>query len=126
MKPGQLLTFRSRTITIVAYDDQDQDGDTISVFFNGAEVVQRQMLFLRDNDLIVRTLDLRPGQKNSFVVKAWNIGRPGSPNTLKIEFYEGAVAVTNARSLRRRKPIYTRTMNARPGLSASMDFFCNP
>ena len=120
------MQFGTCAITIVAYDNADQDADTVSIFFNGDEIVHREMLHLRENGPIVQALNLRPGQKNSFIVKAWNVGRPGTPNTLKLDFYEGDVSRTDDKKLRRRDPLRSHVLHSRPGLSASLDFFCNP
>lgn len=126
VKAGPKMQFGTCAITIVAYDNADQDADTVSIFFNGDEIVHREMLHLRENGPIVQALNLRPGQKNSFIVKAWNVGRPGTPNTLKLDFYEGDVSRTDDKKLRRRDPLRSHVLHSRPGLSASLDFFCNP
>lgn len=118
------LAFNSCLVTLLAYDGFDEDGDSVSVYFNGREIVAKQVLRAKARGPIVRQVLLEPGLKNTFVVKAWNIGRPGTPNTLKVEFFEGYYPADVAWKLLRRKPIHAQTLYALPGLSGSLLLTC--
>ena len=124
IKPGITLGFRSCAVTVVAYDGFDEDGDSVSLFFNRREVVAKQMLRLKAHAVIVRAFTLAPDEKNSLVVKAWNIGKPGTPNTLKVEFFDGLFTEDEAAKLLRKQPRYLRTMYALPGMSDSINLTC--
>jgi hypothetical protein len=107
------------------YDIAQQDHDTISVFFNGKEIVSREELKIKKNGMIVRSLLLNADERNEFIVKAWNMGEI-SPNTLKIEFYEGYYLYKKLR-LKFKKPVIERIMNSKPGLAAGIYLKCkNP
>lgn len=73
---------------MMLYDDSQQDMDTISVYFNGKEIIQKELIKIKKNGTLNRALILEPGINNYFIFKAWNEGTI-SPNTLRVEFYEG-------------------------------------
>jgi hypothetical protein len=114
--------FQTCIITIVMYDIAQQDHDTISVFYNGKEIVSREELKIKKNGMIVRSLLLNAEERNEFIVKAWNMGEI-SPNTLKIEFYQGYYLYKKLR-LRLKKPAIERIMNSKPGLAAGIYLRC--
>ncbi|WP_226163153.1 LamG-like jellyroll fold domain-containing protein [Hymenobacter terricola] len=124
VKPGATLQFRTCTVTILAYDGYDEDGDSISVFFQGREIVAKQMIVNKGHGVIIRPLQLNAGEKNSLIVKAWNVGRPGTPNTLKVEFFDGYYTEDTAKQLQRKKPAYTKVLYSLPGLSDSINLTC--
>lgn len=124
IKPGATLQFRSCIVTILAYDGYDEDGDSVSVFFRGKEIAPKQMIVNKGHGVIIRPMMLNAGEKNPLVVKAWNIGRPGTPNTLKVEFFDGYYTEADARKLLHRKPVYTKIMYSLPGLSDSINLIC--
>ena len=124
IKPGTTLQFRTCSVTILAYDGYDEDGDSISVFFQGKEIAAKQMIVNKGHGVIIRPLLLTAAEKNALVVKAWNIGRPGTPNTLKVEFFDGYYTEDDAKQLQRKKPAYTKVLYSLPGLSDSINLTC--
>lgn len=116
------LGFGSCIITVVLYDDNQEDDDTISVFFNNREIVSREKIRNKQNGTIVKALALQPGEKNVFIVKAWNNGRV-SPNTLQIDFYEGDYLEKQNR-LKNKKPILDKTMYSKPGVASAIYLNC--
>ena len=89
-KEYETLKFKSKEITILIYDNLEEDNDTISIFFNNKEIVSREMIRLRKNTPTIKHLQLNENAPNEFIIKAWNVGKI-PPNTLKIEFYDGDV-----------------------------------
>lgn len=124
IKLGPTLAFTQHVVTVLAYDGQDEDGDSISIFFNKKEVVTKRLIEHRTHHPIIYALLLTPGEASSFVVKAWNIGRPGTPNTLTVEFFEGYYTEQDAKKLLRQKPMHKHIMNSLPGLSDSITLTC--
>ena len=116
------LAFNACVITVVLYDDNQEDDDTISVFFNNREIVSREKIRNKQNGTIVKALTLHPGEKNVFIVKAWNNGRV-SPNTLQIDFYEGDYLEKQNR-LKNKKPILEKTMYSKPGVASAIYLNC--
>lgn len=117
------LKFNKCQLTLVLYDDGQEDNDTVSVYFNGVEIVQREMIKLKQHRIIVRTVMLEPGQKNDFIVKAWNNGSI-SPNTIKIEFYEG-VYHENGLSFKKQTPKKVRVLHSKPGVAGAISISCS-
>jgi hypothetical protein len=116
------MKFKRCEITMVLYDVGQEDNDTVSVFFNGEEIVKQEMIRLKDHRIIMRQVVLIDGERNDFVVKAWNIGSI-SPNTIKIEFYEGH---WNEAMLKLKKPKRVRVLNSKPGIAGAISINCAP
>ena len=112
------ITFKENKITAVIYDDQVEDFDTISVFFNDSVIVKRQMLRVKNNGPIYRLLTLDPYKNNSIIVKAWNEGYY-PPNTSKIDFYYGDFTETPA-LLKDEVPVASKLLHSKPGLSSAL------
>ena len=89
-KEYEALKFKSQEITILIYDNLEEDNDTISIFYNNKEIVSKEMIRLRKNSPTIKHLQLDEYPQNEFIIKAWNVGKI-PPNTLKIEFYEGNI-----------------------------------
>jgi hypothetical protein len=117
------LDFKDCTLTLVMYDDGVQDSDTISVFFNNVEIVSRELIKLKSNGTINRTMVLKPGEKNELTVKAWNNGTI-SPNTLKIDFYEGSL-IDAGNKLLNNKPDLIKVFHSAPGMASAVIMLCN-
>ncbi len=113
------LKFNQCILTLYLYDDGEEDNDTVSVFFNGVEIVKREMIKLKAHGTIIRTVVLLAGEKNDFIVKAWNNGKI-SPNTIKIEFYEG-----NHSKFSRKKPKKVRVLHSKPGVAGAIYIRCS-
>ena len=110
--------FESEYVTISIYDNALEDNDTISIFYNGTEIVHREMAKIKKNGVISRVIKLENFSKNSFVFKAWNVGEI-SPNTIKIDFYLGNVIKKRGR-IKSKKPAKTIILNSKPGLSSGL------
>ncbi|MCX6188136.1 MAG: HYR domain-containing protein [Bacteroidetes bacterium] len=117
------LKFNRCELTLLLYDDGQEDNDTVSVFFNGEEIVKREMIKLKQHGTINRTVSLLPGERNDFIVKAWNNGSI-SPNTIKIEFYEGSYNAYLVK-LGTRKPKKVRVLHSKPGIAGAISIRCN-
>ena len=117
------LKFKKCMLTLLLYDDGQEDNDTVSVYFNGDEIVSREMIRLRDHHIIVRSVSLVSGKRNDFIVRAWNNGSI-SPNTIKIEFYEGNHN-DNALRLRKQKPARVRVLHSHPGVAGAISIQCS-
>ncbi len=86
-----ILTVNSDSIRVYYYDNQDQDGDTISINFDGKWIVDHEKILgkkkvLENNHYI--DLVITPGQVHYLVSKAWNEGKKPT-NTLTIEIHDG-------------------------------------
>lgn len=116
------LTFKDCTITVVMYDDGEEDNDTVSLYFNGRIVVDYQMLKLKANNPIVKALVLNPDEINMLASKAWNLGKV-PPNTLKIEFYEGNLS-HDLKAIKKKRPVAVKVIHSRPGLAGAIKLQC--
>lgn len=116
------MDFNTCIITVLMYDDSQQDFDSISVFFNGKEIIKREMIKLKKNGTINRALMLNANEPNDFIVKAWNNGNI-SPNTLQIDFYEGYF-MDKIKKLKNKKPDLARTLHSKPGVAAGIYLHC--
>ena len=114
----QILKFNNRLLTLRMFDNNEQDFDTISAFFNGYEIVNKELLTIKTNGCIVRTIYLNINDSNSLVFQAWNIGKI-SPNTLMVQIFEGDYS-DRVSSLDRKKPIYEKVINSKPGFSGGL------
>ena len=116
------MEFKTCILTVIMYDDSQQDYDSISVFFNRKEIVAHEMIKIKKNGTINRALMLNIGEKNDFIVKAWNNGEI-SPNTLKIDFYEGYY-LDRIKKIKKKKPVLERTLHSKPGVAAAIYLNC--
>lgn len=116
------LKFDDCTITVVMYDDGEEDNDTISLYYNGKIIVDYEMIRLKQNGPIIKALVLNPDELNLLVSKAWNVGKV-PPNTLKIEFYEGNLT-RDVKSLKKKKPVAVKVIHSRPGLAGAIKLQC--
>jgi len=109
-------------ITVVIYDDNIEDSDTISIYFNNEEIVKKEKIKLKKNGTIIKELYIDPKLRNIIVVKAWNNGAI-SPNTLRIDFYNGSF-LGKENLLNFTKPYLFRVLHSSPGIAASIDLNC--
>ncbi len=107
---------------MMLYDDSQQDMDTISVYFNGKEIIQKELIKIKKNGTLNRALILEPGINNYFIFKAWNEGTI-SPNTLRVEFYEGYY-LDKMTKLKRKNPVETIVMHAKVGVASAISLKC--
>lgn len=85
------VDVKSKEITLYLYDHEQQDGDIVSVSFNGEWVLEKHKLKSRKARLSANEslkLTLEPNKAYFLVSKAWNLGNI-PPNTLTLEIYDG-------------------------------------
>jgi hypothetical protein len=109
-------------LTILIYDDGEEDNDSVSIIFNGAVIVNRDMIRIKENGAIKRELVLGSSMQNYLVAKAWNTGRYGS-NTLRIDVYEGHIE-NEKKELKSKKPIISKILHSRPGIAGGVLLNC--
>jgi hypothetical protein len=118
VKEYEALGFKNDQITVLIYDNKEEDNDTISIFYNDEEIIYREMLKLRKNKPTIKYLDLKNKKDNEFVIKAWNVGKI-PPNTLKIEFYEGHQNEDDV--IREKvKPVFVKSYSSDPKIGAKI------
>ncbi|MBK9452377.1 MAG: HYR domain-containing protein [Bacteroidetes bacterium] len=86
-----MIKVQSRQVRIYFYDNHDQDGDTVSLNFDGDWLVDHEKILgkkkvLENNHFI--DLDISPNKVHYLISKAWNEGRKPT-NTLTIEIHDG-------------------------------------
>lgn len=109
-------------LTVFVYDDGEEDGDSVSLVFDGAVLVDHQKLRLKENGPIKRQIALVSGNPNYIVAKAWNTGRTGL-NTMRMDIYEGFIE-NEKRDLRGKKPLISKILHARPGEASGIILKC--
>lgn len=107
------VKFNQTEITAVIYDDEAEDGDIVSVYFNDRTIVDKKMIQLRHSGAIYKLLTLDPQKYNSIMIKAWNEGSI-PPNTLKIDFYYGNF-IENPELLKNQKIIHSKIFHNKVG-----------
>ncbi len=86
-----IVNVQSRQVRIYFYDNHDQDGDTVSLNFDGDWLVDHEKILgkkrvLENNHFI--DLDISPNKVHYLISKAWNEGKKPT-NTLTIEIHDG-------------------------------------
>lgn len=109
-------------LTVFVYDDGEEDGDSVSLVFDGQVLVDHQKLRLKENGTIKRQIALVSGNPNYIVAKAWNTGRTGL-NTMRMDIYEGFIE-NEKRDLRGKKPLISKILHARPGEASGIILKC--
>lgn len=82
----QTVKIKHPNATLLFYDSEKEDGDIISVNFNGAWVVNKHTLKKRPKAQTVN-LSLVADAENYLFTKAWNLGSI-PPNTLTVEIMD--------------------------------------
>lgn len=82
---SEQLIWKSSKLIVDIFDDNDVDGDMVSVFFNNKEVLSNYRL---QKDKKRLELDLSQSELNILVVKAMNMGAD-PPNTAMLYLYDG-------------------------------------
>ncbi len=113
------FTFDSEYLTLAIYDNREEDGDTISIFFNDKEIIHRTMIRKKQNGKIIRVIKLDPKIKNSLVIKAWNMGSKGK-NTIQLDIYAGDCTDKNGELKSQRRMLKTKVLESEPGLSSAI------
>jgi hypothetical protein len=117
-----VLLFNNCMLTIVMYDDGEEDNDTVSVYINNSLIVDHQMIKSKKNQTIIRVLKLNPNETNSLISKAWNKGKVGV-NTLRIDFFEGDYS-QNKSILNRKQPVSNKIIHSKPGVAGAIKLNC--
>lgn len=110
------LVFSVKKLTVVIYDNSMEDNDTVSVYYNGKEIVARECIRRIEKTPIIREIELATNSDNILFVKAWNTGKY-SPNTLQVDFFDANIKRASIKSLRRKRPVWSRNMSSKPGVS---------
>ncbi len=111
------VKVKSRQITVYLYDHEKNDGDIVSINFNGEWVLDKYKLKNKKKKLSRNKhlkLDLMPGQDYYLISKAWNLGNI-PPNTLTLEIDDGVSPTTQVVSI-----------NSRIGRSGAIRIRCEP
>lgn len=116
------LELKNCAVTVYMYDDGAEDNDTISVFFNGKEIVNHEMIRIKQHGAIKRIFYLNPSEKNELVCKAWNTGKFGS-NTLRMDVYEGEIK--NEKTELKGKVPQSKILHSRPGIAGGVTLKCD-
>ncbi|MGB5236963.1 MAG: hypothetical protein WBM43_03995 [Flavobacteriaceae bacterium] len=75
------LVVDSEKIQIILWDHGRQDGDLVSIYLNGEEVIKKHLLTYRE---VIFEIDLETEQKNDLFLYAHNLGK-FPPNTVSIK-----------------------------------------
>jgi hypothetical protein len=104
-------------LTIAIYDNGKEDNDTISIYFNNDLIIDKKMIKNKKNGVIIIHINPIINIDNLIVSKAWNLGSV-SPNTLKMEIYEGYF--TNYNLKENNKLLYNKILHSFPGKAGSI------
>ena len=105
--------------TLVFFDDGKEDNDTVSIFWNGLEVLSQIALKNKAKGVHLVTITPTTGAANVLASKAWNVGRV-PPNTLKMLVFSGAFSDFN--DIRKIKPLFQRSIRSDIGISGAIKF----
>ncbi len=119
------ILLNTCNITLCIYDDAQEDGDIVSVVVNDKVILDKAPLQVLKNNNLKEAYRipvlLKPNEVNYIISKAWNVGSI-SPNTLKIDVYEGEIK--DEKMLRTMRPIQSRKMSSKPGLAGAILIQC--
>ena len=105
--------------TLVFFDDGKEDNDTVSIFWNGLEVLSQIALKNKAKGVHLVTITPTTGAANVLASKAWNVGSV-PPNTLKMLVFSGAYSDFN--DIRKIKPLFQRSIRSDIGISGAIKF----
>ncbi|MEM7036534.1 MAG: HYR domain-containing protein, partial [Bacteroidota bacterium] len=104
------IVVRNQDIVIYYYDHQNEDGDIVSINYDGDWVVNKFKIRLKTKNITNNPkmeLHLEPAKVHYLISKAWNLGKEGI-NTLTLAIYDGKTA---PRILRMNSKIGTSAAN---------------
>jgi hypothetical protein len=120
-------TISDCSVTMFVADDGYEDGDTVSIFFNGEEIVKQERLRVNHGNsyehIIGVHLDLDPDRPNIIIIKAWNVGE-SAPNTSEVRIFEGNL-LDNLPSVKTKKYLLKKRFACYPGLTDGMTLNCS-
>jgi hypothetical protein len=114
--------LNSCLLTAIIYDDGEEDGDSVSIVFNGQILVDRDGIRVKENGVIKRYLVLSGNNENYIAAKAWNTGRYGL-NTLRIDIYEGYIE-NEKKEMKNKKPVFSKVLHSKPGSAGGIILSC--
>lgn len=82
------ITVRSDKLKLLIYDHEEEDGDTVSINFNGQWIADRYAIRHKHKTTEVFEVNVVPKAENYLFSKAWNLGGI-PPNTLTLEIDDG-------------------------------------
>ncbi|MCP4521978.1 MAG: HYR domain-containing protein [Cytophagales bacterium] len=108
--------FKTKEVVMVLYDNKTQDGDRVSIYFNGKKIENDYMVLNKDNGVLTKTLIIESGKPNIIVIQALNTGDVGR-NTVQVDFYEKKRKKVDPY---KDKPKFTKVYDSRPGYSSGI------
>jgi hypothetical protein len=115
-------TVNACYLTLLIYDDGEEDNDSVTIIFNDEVLVNRDMIRLKETGAFRRTVTLVPGEENFLIAKAWNNGRYGL-NTLRIDVFE--TNGNDKKDAKLTKPAMSKVLHSRPGNAGGLLLRCN-
>lgn len=85
---GRTITVRSDKLKFLIYDHEEEDGDTVSINFNGQWIANKYAIRHKHKTKEVFEVSVVPKAENYLFSKAWNLGGI-PPNTLTLEIDDG-------------------------------------
>lgn len=82
------ITVRSDKLKFLIYDHEEEDGDTVSINFNGQWIADKYAIRHKHKTTEVFEVNVVPKVENYLFSKAWNLGGI-PPNTLTLEIDDG-------------------------------------
>ncbi|MGB1242846.1 MAG: LamG domain-containing protein [Chitinophagales bacterium] len=85
---GRTITVRSNKLKFLIYDHEEEDGDIVSINFNGQWIADKYAIQHKHKTKEVFEVEVIPKAENYLFSKAWNLGGI-PPNTLTLEIEDG-------------------------------------
>jgi len=85
---GRTITVRSNKLKFLIYDHEEEDGDTVSINFNGQWIADKYPIQHKHKTKEIFEVEVIPKAENYLFSKAWNLGGI-PPNTLTLEIDDG-------------------------------------
>ena len=82
------ITVRSDKLKFLIYDHEEEDGDTVSINFNGQWIADKYAIRHKHKTTETFEVNVVPKVENYLFSKAWNLGGI-PPNTLTLEIDDG-------------------------------------
>jgi hypothetical protein len=119
LKIERMLDVNLTKLIILMHDSGQEDNDTISVFFNNVEIVNRECIKRLSNKPLMRLIELNGGGADTIYFKAWNNGLI-QPNTLQVDVHDPDTFPRNSKRWPNAKPLKSRPIASRPGITTAL------
>lgn len=119
LKIERMLDVDLTKLVILMHDSGQEDNDTISVFFNNVEIVNRECIKHLSNRPLMRLIELNGGGADTIYFKAWNNGLI-QPNTLQVDVHDPDTFPSNSKRWSKAKPLKSRQIASRPGITTAL------